>query len=177
MRKITELLPSVWEIELNAIQDLRGSFVKSFAKTAFDSLAPDFQLHEEYYSISKKDVLRGMHFQTPPYDHLKIVYCIHGKALDVLLDLRCGPTYGSSRKIVLDASSPTLLVIPKGVAHGFRSLVDGTTLVYKTTAEHMPDNDAGILWSSFNLDWGLDRPILSERDTLHPNLKDFVTPF
>jgi dTDP-4-dehydrorhamnose 3,5-epimerase/CDP-3, 6-dideoxy-D-glycero-D-glycero-4-hexulose-5-epimerase len=177
MNQCKELLPQVWLIELSKLNDLRGSFVKTFSKSTLDNLNLSFDLREEYYSTSKKNVIRGMHFQTPPHDHVKIVYCLEGAVLDVLLDLRPGPAYGRVASVELDASSPKLLVIPKGVAHGFKSLFDGSLMVYKTSSEYSIEHDSGIRWDSINFDWGLDKPVISDRDLYHPTLKDFNTPF
>lgn len=177
MTELKEMLPRTWLIRLNKIDDLRGAFVKTFSKSMMDKLEYEFDLNEEYYTTSKKDVIRGMHFQLPPFDHQKIVYCLAGEVLDVLLDLRPGPTYGKFCSVKLSSDVPELLVIPTGIAHGFRSLVDGSVLVYKTSSEYAPDYDSGILWNSFNFEWGLDSPILSSRDKTHPSFGSFETPF
>jgi len=177
MDQVKELLPQAWLVKLARIGDLRGVFVKTLSKSMLDKIGCQFELREEYYSESKKDVIRGMHFQTPPHDHVKIIYCVSGSVLDVLLDLRPGPTYGKSCSTMLESSAPSLLIVPKGVAHGFRSLTDDALLVYKTSSEYSPEHDTGILWNSFKFDWGLDNPILSDRDTNQCNFKDFTTPF
>jgi len=177
MDKFKEILPQTWLVQQSKIEDFRGIFVKTLSKSILNRLGNQFELCEEYYSVSKKNVIRGMHFQTPPHDHIKIVYCILGSVLDVLLDLRPGPGYGRSFSLTLDASNPHILIIPKGVAHGFKSLVDGSLLIYKTSSEYAPEHDSGILWNSFNFDWGLINPILSSRDTSHSAFEDFHTPF
>lgn len=177
MEKITELLPQTWLLELNPVKDLRGTFVKTLSKSLLDKIGYQFELREEYFSISSKNVIRGMHFQLPPYDHIKIVYCVLGSVLDVLLDLRAGPSHGKHRSVILDSSAPSLLVIPKGVAHGFKSLTDDSLMIYKTSSEYAPEYDAGILWNSFNFDWGVAKPILSDRDMTHPSFQDFQSPF
>lgn len=177
MIQFKEFLPQAWLVRLTRLEDKRGSFVKTLSKSMLDNLDYEFDLREEYYSISKKDVIRGMHFQLPPHDHVKIVYCLVGSALDVLLDLRLGPTYGKSFSITLNGDAPELLIIPKGIAHGFKSLTNDSLMVYKTSSEYAPDYDSGILWNSFNFDWGKSNPILSDRDKLHPRFNDFQTPF
>lgn len=177
MIEFKELLPQTWLVSLTKLEDKRGAFVKTLSKSMLDSLDYEFDLLEEYYSTSKKDVIRGMHFQLPPHDHVKIACCLSGSVLDVLLDLRLGPTYGKFLSITLDADEPELLIIPKGIAHGFKSLADDSLMVYKTGSEYAPDCDSGILWNSFNFDWGVSNPILSDRDKLHQKLKDFQTPF
>jgi len=177
MDEIKELIPQTWLVQLARVEDLRGAFVKTLSKSILDKIGFQFDFREEYYSTSKKGVIRGMHFQRPPHDHVKIVYCAAGSVLDVLLDLRPGPTYGKSCSVTLDSSVPSLLIIPKGVAHGFRSLNDDSLMVYKTSSEYVSEHDAGILWNSFDFDWGLSNPILSNRDMFHSAFKDFQTPF
>ena len=136
-----------------------------------------FDFREEFFSVSGKDVIRGMHFQTPPHDHDKMVYCARGAVLDVLLDLRPGPGYGVSRGIELRDEEPRVLFIPRGVAHGFLALTAGALMVYKTSAEHAPVHDRGIRFDSFGFDWGCQYPVISERDLGHPAFRDFVSPF
>ena len=177
MKLERELLPGAWIFQLDKFQDIRGSFVKTYARTVFDLLNVEFDMLEEFYSISNKGVLRGMHFQTPPHDHAKIVYCPVGEVCDVLLDLRAGPSYGKTGSVILGEDSPSMLLIPSGVAHGFQSKRDGTLMVYKTSAEYAPSHDQGVLWDSFDFDWGGLPPVISERDSKHPHLSTFVTPF
>ena len=173
-----EILPGVLRLRLRAHADKRGVFVKTYAASAFASLGIAFDSREEFYSVSGKHVLRGMHFQLPPHDHQKIVYCLAGSARDVLLDLRTGQGYGRSAEVLLSAKDPSLLVIPSGVAHGFLSLEDDTLMAYKTSTEHSPEADAGIHWDSFGHDWQLgSAPVTSERDACHPGLSAFVSPF
>ena len=119
-----------------------------------------------------------MHFQRPPYDHDKIVYCSKGKLLDVVLDLRGhSKTYGKSLSFLLDENSHKGLYIPKGLAHGFAALEKGTIMTYLTSTEHRPDFDAGIRYDSFDFDWNIENPILSDRDLAFPSFHDFNTPF
>lgn len=172
-----ELLPSTWLVTLRRFEDMRGTFVKTYARTLFDQRQASFEMREEFYSVSNKDVIRGMHFQLPPHDHVKLVYCPVGAVEDVLLDLRSGPGYGRMARVRLSGDHPSLVFIPKGIAHGFRALMDGSLMVYKTSTEHAPKADAGIRWDSFGYDWGVDQPIISDRDRQHPPLDSFVTPF
>ena len=172
-----EILPGAWVVTLKRFEDMRGTFVKTYARTLFDQHEAGFELREEFYSVSKKDVIRGMHFQLPPHEHVKLVYCPLGAVEDVLLDLRSGPGYGRVAKVLLYADQPSLVFIPKGIAHGFRALADGSLMVYKTSTEHAPMAAAGIRWDSFGHDWGLNQPIISDRDQQHPTLDNFVTPF
>jgi dTDP-4-dehydrorhamnose 3,5-epimerase/CDP-3, 6-dideoxy-D-glycero-D-glycero-4-hexulose-5-epimerase len=172
-----ELLPGAWFIELKRFDDMRGNFVKTYANALFEQHRLPFELKEEFYSLSNKDVIRGMHFQLPPHDHDKIVYCPIGAVDDVLLDLRAGASYGQVAQVRLSADQPAVVFIPKGIAHGFRSLVDGSLMVYKTSTEYAPAFDAGIRWDSFGFDWGVPQPCMSERDQKHPPFSSFNTPF
>jgi len=172
-----ELLPGATLVALKRFEDARGSFVKTFARSAFEAAGVDFDFREEFYSFSRRDVVRGMHFQLPPHDHVKLVYCAAGSVLDVLVDLRRGAGLGRVASVVLSADEPSLLVIPKGVAHGFRALRDDSLMVYKTSTEHAPSHDAGIRWDSFGFEWGVTAPVVSQRDAGHPSLADFDSPF
>jgi dTDP-4-dehydrorhamnose 3,5-epimerase len=183
MKFVEELLPGTYRVQLNRFQDSRGSFVKTYAKSVFDEAlqnvpgASTFDFREEFYSTSARDVIRGMHFQLPPHDHVKLVYCAAGSVLDVLLDLRQGPGYGHTASLVLDSESPSLVLVPRGVAHGFRSLTDRSLMVYKTSTEHAPSHDAGLRFDSFGFNWGCEQPVLSERDQRHPAFGSFQSPF
>lgn len=172
-----ELLPDTWLCQLKRLDDVRGHFVKTYGRTSLRSSEFNFDCAEEFYSVSHKNVLRGMHFQLPPHDHVKLVYCAAGAVKDVLLDLRRGPGYGKVAAVELREESPALLVIPRGVAHGFLSLRDGSLMVYKTSTEHAPSHDAGIRWNSFGFDWGVGETIISDRDSRHVGLNDFESPF
>lgn len=159
-------------------EDERGTFVKTFHAERFAELGLPIAWREEYYSSSRKDVIRGMHFQTPPHDHEKLVYCMQGRVLDVVVDLRTGSsTYGHHVALELDAIHGHGLMIPKGMAHGFLALTENVLMAYKVTTIYAPSNDAGIRWDSFGLDWGMDQPIVSARDRTHPAFADFASPF
>ncbi len=180
---VEELLPGVGLKRLQRFQDARGDFVKTYAASTFDATSPEaigfgaFVMREEFYSTSARDVVRGMHLQIPPHEHTKIVCCVRGAVLDVLLDLRLGPGYGRVASVRLSSDEPAIVFIPAGVAHGFRSLVDDTVMVYKTSCEHSPAHDVGIRWNSFGFDWGVSNPLVSPRDAAHPKLAEFASPF
>lgn len=160
--------------------DHRGTFVKTFHVEAFRDLGLAFEIREEFFSTSAKNVIRGMHFQVPPADHAKLVYCAAGAVLDVVLDIRRqSPTYGQTFAEELSETNRHALFIPSGFAHGFLSLTEGSLMVYKTSTVHNPACDAGIRWDSFDFEWPLDgaTPIFSKRDTEFPALADFNTPF
>ena len=177
MQFVEEVLPGTWRVKLKSFADDRGIFVKTYVRSVFAAAGIAFDFHEEFYSISRKDVVRGMHFQLPPHDHVKIVYCAVGVVEDVVLDLRKGVNYGAFRSVLLRADEPEMLIVPIGIAHGFKSLTDNSLMVYKTSAEHAPQHDCGIRWDSFGFDWGEGEPIISARDRAHPALADFSSPF
>jgi dTDP-4-dehydrorhamnose 3,5-epimerase/CDP-3, 6-dideoxy-D-glycero-D-glycero-4-hexulose-5-epimerase len=177
MRVVRELLSGCCLIECDSFEDFRGTFVKTYHENAYRQLGINFTMKEEYYSISKKDVVRGMHFQSPPFDHEKIVSCIRGAVVDVLLDLRRGSGYGSVASVELRGGDRQILYIPSGIAHGFLSIESNSQMLYKTSKVHMPENDLGIRWDSFGFNWGIDHPILSARDQQHNEFGKFQTPF
>ena len=160
--------------------DERGSFVKTFHAGQLAEAGLRFEMQEEFYSISRRGVLRGMHFQIPPHAHQKLVSCIAGRVLDVLVDLRrTSATYGEACSMELSAKRPQLLWIPRGLAHGFLSLEDSSCVTYKTDSEHAPDCDGGIHWDSFGFEWPdvAEEFVIAPRDRQHPRLADFHSPF
>ena len=166
-----ELFPSVFE-------DNRGSFVKVFHKNYFQNFGLESNFVEEYYSHSFKNVIRGLHFQMPPEDHSKVVYCLAGSAFDVVVDLRRGsPTYGKTATFELNSKTANMVYIPKGMAHGFCSTSESTTMVYKTSTVYDPGCDAGILWNSIGIVWPTLSPIMSERDKSFSDFQSFDSPF
>jgi dTDP-4-dehydrorhamnose 3,5-epimerase len=171
-------LPGVRLLEPRLFRDERGTFVKIYHEEAFSSMGVHFAWREEYYSISQRGVLRGMHFQVPPAEHSKLIYCSRGRVLDVLLDLRLdSATFARSAGLELSAANRRVLFIPSGLAHGFLSLEDDSTLVYKTSTVHSPEHDAGIRWDSFGFNWDVTAPVLSTRDVAFPSMSDFKSPF
>ena len=160
-------------IHLKQFKDIRGSFLKVFNHDLFqeNNLITDFK--ESYYSISAKNVIRGMHFQIPPYDHTKLVYVNQGAILDVVLDIRKkSTTYGQYFNIKIDISNPVVVYIPIGCAHGFLSLEYNTMVTYMQTSVYNQSCDKGIQYNSFGMDWGVNKPIISERDLVFPNYND-----
>lgn len=162
--------------KLDTISDPRGTFTKVFQNSQIKKLFPDFQVAESYITKSQPGVLRGMHFQIPPDDHEKIVICLEGRVLDVLLDLRSGKSFGQYDSVNISEQSKNFVVIPKGVAHGFFAY-EMSTLLYLVSTQHAPNNDCGIKWDSFGYQWPTETPVLSERDKKHQPLHQFVTPF
>jgi dTDP-4-dehydrorhamnose 3,5-epimerase len=171
-------IPGLLILTPNIFEDARGIFVKTYHAEQFRQLGLAFEPKEEFYSVSKKGVLRGMHFQLPGAAHDKLVFPVTGSALDVVLDLRkASPCYGRHFVRQLDAPRRELLFIPAGCAHGFLSLADDTVMVYQTSTVHSPAHDCGVLWNSFGCAWPVADPILSSRDRGFVPLSEFQSPF
>src|ERR1700742_4060126 len=142
--------------------DDRGSFVKTFHESTLAAAGIHFTLRESYFSISKKDVIRGMHFQLPPHQHSKIVFCPQGAILDVIIDLRKdSATYGHHYAHELSAENCQAFYIPEGFAHGFKALTEDAMTYYLVSSEYNREHDAGIRYDSIGMDWGLSHPIIS----------------
>lgn len=162
----------------NRYEDNRGLFIKTFISDKFKEIGVDFSLVEEFYTISKKNVLRGLHFQIPPFEHYKIVYCPHGCIWDVVVDLRKdSPTFKKNFSVTLNAQDCNVLIIPPGLAHGFVSLADESLIVYKVSSPYSAEHDKGILWNSCGINWPVSKPIISNRDMDFLSLEKFETPF
>jgi dTDP-4-dehydrorhamnose 3,5-epimerase len=158
--------------------DERGSFVKVFHEDIFREHGLATHYAEEYYSASHRNVIRGMHFQTPPHDHAKLVYCVQGSVMDVALDLRRGsPTYGQHLTLTLSAQNGHMLYLPRGLAHGFCTPDEPALMVYKVTATYAPQHDTGLAWNSAGIDWPIAEPVMSARDRQFATLAEFDTPF
>jgi dTDP-4-dehydrorhamnose 3,5-epimerase/CDP-3, 6-dideoxy-D-glycero-D-glycero-4-hexulose-5-epimerase len=158
--------------------DIRGSFKKLLSKDAFEKLSLESDFVELYYSINKINVIRGMHFQIPPMDHVKLVYVIAGKIHDVCLDLRHNSeTFGKYFDCMLSGNDNKYLYIPKGIAHGFASLESNTVVHYAQTSCYSKEHDSGIRYDSFGFTWNVHNPIISDRDKSFPNFIEFHTKF
>jgi len=171
-------IPGCFEITPAIFRDERGAFVKTFHEKIFreNRLASNFA--EEYYSTSHHGVLRGLHFQTPPFDHIKMVYCVSGEIFDTVVDLRVGSsTYGRYDTFIISAKKGNILYIPAGLAHGFYVISSSATVVYKVTTVYSQECDKGILWNSVGIPWPDNHPVLSRRDKEFPLFKNFDSPF
>lgn len=165
-------------LRTSAFRDVRGSFIKSYHLEEFERLGLRTDWREEFFTASRTGVVRGMHFQVPPAEHAKLVFCVAGRVLDVILDLRVGsPSFGQSCAVELNAENGRGIYIPVGCAHGFLSLSGDSVMYYKVTSVHAPAEDRGIAWDSFDFNWPVDTPILSPRDLAHPRFADFTSPF
>ena len=161
-------------------RDKRGHFLKIFDRSFHTNTHLSVDVREIYYSMSEKNVLRGMHFQYPPKDHKKIVSCVQGKVLDAIVDLRLeSPTYGKHQLIDMgtDSDCVEILILDTGIAHGFYALDDNCMLIYAVSSDYDPQYDCGLHWSSFDIPWPTNDPIVSDRDLNLKPFKDFKTPF
>lgn len=163
-------------------EDSRGYFYESYNKAVFDREVAPIDFVQDNQSMSTRGVMRGLHFQVPPYSQAKLVRCIVGKVLDVAVDLRKdSPTYGKHVAVELSADNKLQFFIPRGFAHGFAVLSDEAVFQYKCDNFYNPSADGGIslLDESLGIDWKIDihEAILSEKDLHHPLLADFSSPF
>ncbi len=177
-------LDNVLLIEPHLFIDSRGFFVESYNKKDFSDAGILDEFVQDNHSKSQKGVLRGLHFQYP-HSQVKLVRIIKGSAYDVVVDIRIGsPTYGMYIGVTLTELSPKMLFIPLGFAHGFLVLEDNTEVMYKVTDWYYPQGDAGLLWNdpALKISWplkeyGIETPILSEKDICHPKFREFKSPF
>ena len=169
-------------IEPRVFKDERGYFFESFSQREFDEKVKTITFVQDNESMSSYGVMRGLHFQRPPYTQSKLVRCVKGAVLDVAVDIRKGsPTYGKHVSAVLTEDNHRQFFIPKGFAHGFSVLSETAVFQYKCDEFYHPEADGGIsiIDDSLNIDWKIpaDKVILSEKDTKHDLLKDFDSPF
>jgi dTDP-4-dehydrorhamnose 3,5-epimerase len=169
-------LEGVYIIQNKSFRDDRGIFVKTFHNDIFRKSGLESSFMESFYSVSKKNVIRGMHFQTPPYDHNKLVYVVDGKVLDVAVDIRKNSkTYGKYFSLILSGDNCKALYLQQGFAHGYLTLSQSATMLYMTSSVHDKDHDTGIKWDSFGFDWNVKSPIISDRDRDLANLNELYS--
>ena len=169
-------------IKPHIFEDSRGYFFESFSQREFDEKVSPITFVQDNESKSSYGVMRGLHFQKPPYTQSKLVRCIKGSVLDVAVDIRKGsPTYGQHVAVELSEENHLAIFIPKGFAHGFSVLSETALFQYKCDEFYHPEADGGIsiLDDSLGIDWRIlaDKIILSDKDTKHCLLKDFDSPF
>jgi len=160
--------------------DDRGYFFESYQKEKFRELGIDEDFIQDNESMSMKGVLRGLHLQAPPYAQGKLVRVVRGSVLDVAVDLRKNSeTYGKWESVVLSEENKLMLYIPEGFAHGFLVLEDYTVFQYKCTNYYNRESERGIIWNDpdLNIDWGIDNPVVSEKDQKGLSFREFNSPF
>lgn len=165
-------LPGVYLLECSHYPDKRGDFTKLYHTDALQAQEIFFTPAESFLTRSKKGVLRGMHFQEGNAAHEKLVCCIKGRVLDVVVDVRpYSPFFNKPFAVELSQVNNTTMLIGKGYAHGFLAIDDDCWIVYHTSKVYSPSQDRGILWSSIAFDWPHQNPILSDRDRIHPSIE------
>ena len=187
MNVITTAIDGVLIIEPKVFGDARGYFFESFSQREFDEktspvLGHTIRFVQDNESMSSYGVMRGLHFQLPPFTQSKLVRCVKGAVLDVAVDIRNGsPTYGMHVAVELTENNHRQFFIPKGFVHGFAVLSETAVFQYKCDEFYHPEVDGGIsiLDNSLGIDWRIptEKAILSDKDTKHPLLKDFDSPF
>ncbi|MFH1005024.1 MAG: dTDP-4-dehydrorhamnose 3,5-epimerase [Bacteroidota bacterium] len=180
MQIISSTLSGLLVVQPKVFEDDRGYFFESYNEEVFLKHGITDKFVQDNQSLSQKDVLRGLHFQNPPYSQAKLVMVIQGAVLDVAVDLRKkSPTYGKHFSKVLSAKNKTALFIPVGFAHGFLVLEDNTIFSYKCSNVYNKESEDGILWNDtyLNINWGIKKPILSEKDMNAKHFLDFESRF
>ena len=182
MKFIKTEISDVYIIEPSVFGDNRGYFLESFNLEKFEENVYPIKFVQDNESKSSKGVLRGLHFQKPPFDQAKLVRCIEGRVMDVAVDIRKGSlTYGKYVAIELTGENKRQLFVPRGFAHGFSVLSDTAVFAYKVDNRYAPDYDAGIRWNDkeLNIQWGMEDSIVkvSEKDAELPFFLEFESPF
>ena len=182
MYVIKTAIEGVVIIEPKVFKDARGYFFESFSQREFEEKVRKIIFVQDNESMSSYGVMRGLHFQAPPFSQSKLVRCVKGAVLDVAVDIRKGsPTYGQHVAVELTEENHRQFFISKGFAHGFAVLSDTAVFQYKCDEFYHPEADGGIsiLDGSLGIDWRIpsEKAILSDKDLRHPLLRDFLSPF
>lgn len=162
-------------------EDERGYFSESFNQKQFDKLiGKNITFVQDNESVSVKNTLRGLHFQSPPYTQGKLVRVVEGSVLDIAVDIRKNsPTFGQWHGEILSKTNRKLFWIPEGFAHGFVALEENTKFLYKCTNYYVPEAETTILWrdKTLNIEWGVSNPLISKKDNKGIRFKNFLSPF
>jgi len=180
MKFIETGIPGLIIIEPNIYKDPRGYFFESYNQKEYESFIGKIDFVQDNESMSVKDVLRGLHFQYPPYAQGKLVRVSRGSAQDVAVDLRQGsPTFGKWHSALLSSDNNLMMWIPEGFAHGFLTMEDNTIFQYKCTRYYHPGSEGTILWNDpdLTIEWQSEDPRVSEKDLQGIRFKEFISPF
>ncbi|NWJ51083.1 MAG: dTDP-4-dehydrorhamnose 3,5-epimerase [Bacteroidetes bacterium] len=180
MKIIPTEISDVCIVKPNVFADDRGYFFESYSHERFLAAGLDLNFVQDNESRSSKGVLRGLHFQNNPFAQGKLVRVMRGAVLDVAVDIRKdSPTYGKYVSIVLTGENKYMYWIPAGFAHGFLTLEDDTVFFYKCTNVYNKESEGSIRWNDpdLNINWGIENPILSEKDKISPFFRDFKSSF
>ncbi|MEI7663960.1 MAG: dTDP-4-dehydrorhamnose 3,5-epimerase [Bacteroidota bacterium] len=167
-------------IKPDVFDDERGYFFESYNFEKFKQAGVDLNFLQDNESMSKKGVLRGLHFQAPPFAQGKLVRVIRGSVLDVAVDIRRdSPTYGKWESVVLSGKNKWMYWVPAGFAHGFATLEDDTIFFYKCTNVYNKASEGSICWNDpdLNINWEITDPVISGKDKVSPGFGEFVSPF
>jgi len=178
--QIESLLSGLYLIKPKVFEDHRGHFFESFREDVLRENGVETNFVQDNQSLSQKGILRGLHFQAPPFSQGKLVRVLKGAVLDVALDIRKeSETYGKFVCVELTEKNYQMLYIPPGFAHGFLTLEDNTIFTYKCTDYYHPEVEGGVLWNSpeLSIPWNIDNPVLSAKDIVLPTFSEFVSPF
>lgn len=182
MNVIKTDIEGVVVIEPRVFDDARGYFFESYSKRRFDEAVRPVEFVQDNESMSTRGVIRGLHFQRPPFSQSKLVRCVRGAVLDVVVDIRRGsPTYGRHVAVELTGENRRQLFVPRGFAHGFAVLSDEAVFQYKCDNYYHPESEGGISIAdrSLGIDWRINpaEAILSDKDLRNPMFRDFDSPF
>jgi len=175
-----ERIKGLFLIQPKVFGDERGYFFESFSEKKYAPMLGHVKFVQDNQSMSARGVLRGLHFQNPPFDQGKLVQVLKGSAIDIAVDIRKNsPTYGEFIKVLLTEKDKNQFWIPPGFAHGFCALEDNTIFSYKCTNYYSPENECSILWEdkSLNIDWEIENPLISEKDKKGIEFINFKSPF
>ena len=173
-------IPDVILLTPKVFSDERGFFMESYRNSIFKENGIDTNFIQDMLSHSKKDILRGLHFQKNPKAQAKIVTVVRGKIFDVVVDIRKNsPTYGKWISEILSDDNHKLLYIPEGFAHGYCILSDNADILYKVNEEYSPENESGIIWNDpkINISWPIKNPIISDKDNKFLKLENLDSDF
>lgn len=165
-------------IRARRLGDERGAFTKTFNTDLTGAGAPGFEVREIYHSVSRRGVVRGLHFQTAPFAQAKIIFCLSGAIHDACVDLRrSSPTYGRSFGLELREEDGVGLLVPEGFAHGIQALTENAVIINIASAVYSGAHEGGVAWDSCGIDWPLEPTGVSDKDRNQPRLASFETPF
>lgn len=174
-------IDGLFSFENRVFSDDRGEFFEAFNQIEFEKIfGKKINFVQDNISQSKKGVLRGLHFQNPPFAQAKLVRVIRGSVLDVAVDLRKdSPTYGQHQKIILSGNNYVNFFIPRGFAHGFVTLEEGTIFTYKCDNSYNRESEESLIWNDKDLgiNWEINQPLLSPKDEVAGSFSEFKSPF